>query len=524
MLTKVTASALTYESAIDKLTRSLRETRIRGVKTNIGFTLNVLKHPEFRAGRATTAFIEDHPELFEFAKGGDRASKLLMYLAELAVNGRKAVGATGPVTPRYAQVLPPPVDEKPRIGFKQVLETSGPEGFAKAVRAHKGLLLTDTTMRDAHQSLLATRVRTKDLVTAAPYTSKALHNAYSLENWGGATFDVALRFLHECPWARLEQLREEIPNVPFQMLLRGANGVGYTSYPDNAIFKFCDTAVRSGMDVFRVFDSLNYVDNLRLGIDAVGAAGGVVECAIGYSGDCTDDSSKYNLEYYLTLARQLQESGIHVLAIKDMAGLLKPAAATKLITALRDEFPDLPIHVHTHDTAGTGVATYLACANAGADAVDVAIDSMSGLTSQPAMGAVVGSLAGGHLDTGVQLDDIAPLIDYWESTRVSYAAFESGQKYVIGVRCHAAPRRRRRRDVSSMPSPRRLNTRRRRRDASSTPSTPPTRPDAGPARPRSTRTRSRAASTRTCYFKRPRTASPSSGPPSRKRMRKRTIY
>lgn len=428
MLTKVTASALTYEQAIDKLTRSLRETRIRGVKTNIGFTLNVLKHPEFRAGRATTAFIEDHPELFEFSKGGDRASKLLAYLAEVAVNGRRAVGATGPVTPRYAQVLPPKVESKPRIGLKQVLETSGPEGFAKAVRAHKGLLLTDTTMRDAHQSLLATRVRTKDLVAAAPYTAQALHNCYSLENWGGATFDVALRFLHECPWARLEQLREEIPNVPFQMLLRGANGVGYTSYPDNAIFKFCDTAVKSGMDVFRVFDSLNYVDNLKLGIDAVGAAGGVVECAIGYSGCCLDDNSKYNLEYYLTLARQLKKAGIHVLCIKDMAGLLKPAAAIKLITALRDEFPDLPIHVHTHDTAGTGVATYLACASAGADAVDVANDAMSGLTSQPSMGALVGSLAGSHLDTGVQLKDIAPLIDYWESTRVSYSSFESGQK------------------------------------------------------------------------------------------------
>jgi pyruvate carboxylase len=223
-------------------------------------------------------------------------------------------------------------------------------------------------------------------------------------------------------------LREKIPNVPFQMLLRGANGVGYTSYPDNAIFAFCDVAVKSGMDVFRVFDSLNYRDNLYLGIDAVGAAGGVVECAIGYSGDVTDPDAKYNLDYYLKLATDLKSKGIHVLAIKDMAGLLKPTAATKLVTALRDEFPDLPIHVHTHDTAGTGVASMLAAANAGADAVDVAVDSMSGLTSQPSMGAIVGSLAGSHLDTGVDLKDIAPLIDYWESTRVSYAAFESGQK------------------------------------------------------------------------------------------------
>ncbi|KAK7254465.1 pyruvate carboxylase [Aureococcus anophagefferens] len=295
LLMKVTGSALTYEGAIVKLSRALRETRIRGVKTNIGFTLNVLKHPDFRAGAATTSFIGDNPELFQFKAGGDRASKLLEYLAELAVNGRRAVGAAGPPTPRYAQVLPPAVPLKPRIGLKQ--------------------------------------------------------------NWGGATFDVALRFLHECPWARLEELREKIPNVPFQMLLRGANGVGYTSYPDNAVFKFCDVAVKSGMDVFRVFDSLNYVENLRLGIDAVGAAGGVVEAAISYSGDVTDPDSKYNLDYYLNLATELKAKGIH-----------------------------------------------------------------------PSMGAVVASLKGSYLDTGVDLKELAPLIDYWESTRVSYAAFESGQK------------------------------------------------------------------------------------------------
>ncbi|KAH8077565.1 pyruvate carboxylase [Aureococcus anophagefferens] len=340
---QVTGSALTYEGAIVKLSRALRETRIRGVKTNIGFMLNVLKHPDFRAGAATTSFIGDNPELFQFKAGGDRASKLLEYLAELAVNGG-GVGAAGP--PRYAQVLPPAVPLKPRIGLKQVLEAEGPEGFARAVRQHKGLLLTDTTMRDAHQSL---RARTKDLVAAAPYA--ALHNCYSLETWGGATFDVALRFLHEC--------------------LRGANGVGYTSYPDNAVFKFCDVAVKSGMDVFRVFDSLNYVENLRLGIDAVGAAGGVVEAAISYSGDVTDPDSKYNLDYYLNLATELKAKGIHVLAIKDMAGLLTPAPRRRF--ALRLEFPDLPIHVHTHDTAGTGVAAMLAAAKNGADAVDVAV-------------------------------------------------------------------------------------------------------------------------------------------------------
>eukprot|EP00628_Pelagophyceae_sp_CCMP2097_P030687 CAMPEP_0184186368 /NCGR_PEP_ID=MMETSP0976-20121227/387_1 /TAXON_ID=483370 /ORGANISM="non described non described, Strain CCMP2097" /LENGTH=1136 /DNA_ID=CAMNT_0026490657 /DNA_START=46 /DNA_END=3454 /DNA_ORIENTATION=- len=434
LLTKVTGSALTYEGAIAKVRRALRETRIRGVKTNIGFTLNVLAHPVFVAGAATTSFIADYErELFTFRRAGDRASKLLEYLGDLVVNGRKAVGATGPATPRYAAVLPPVPAEPPAkaLNLKRVLEAEGPAGFARAVRAHPGLLLTDTTMRDAHQSLMATRVRTRDLVAAAPYTSHALANAYSLENWGGATFDVALRFLHECPWDRLGQLREAVPNVPFQMLLRGANGVGYTSYPDNAVFKFCDVAVKHGMDVFRVFDSLNYVDNLYLGIDAVGAAGGVVEAAISYTGDVSPavgDGAKYNLEYYLKLARQLETKGIHILCIKDMAGLLKPAAATRLVSALRAEHPHLPIHVHTHDTAGTGVVSMLAAGEAGADAVDCAIDSMAGLTSQPSMGAIVASLQGTRLDTGVDLAGLGPLIDYWESARVSYAAFESGQK------------------------------------------------------------------------------------------------
>ncbi|KAJ8600689.1 hypothetical protein CTAYLR_008308 [Chrysophaeum taylorii] len=428
MLMKVTASALEFPAACDRLSRALKETRIRGVKTNIAFTLNVLQHPDFREGKATTSFIADNPELLVIAKPGDRANKLLAYLGDLAVNGRKAVGATGAVTPRYAAVVPPTLPSPPPEGLKQVLEREGPAGFAKAVRNKKACLLTDTTMRDAHQSLLATRVRTRDILAAAPYAASALGpHCYSFENWGGATFDVCMRFLHECPWERLGKMRELVPNVPFQMLLRGANGVGYTSYPDNAIFKFCDVAVQHGMDVFRIFDSLNYVDNMYLGIDAVGAAGGVVEAAISYTGDLRD-GTKYSLDYYLELARLLVGRGIHVLAIKDMAGLLKPGAAAKLVGALRTEFPDLPIHVHTHDTAGTGVASMLACADAGADAVDVAIDSMSGLTSQPSMGAVVAALEHTDRETGIDLNAIAPLIDYWESTRVSYAAFESGQK------------------------------------------------------------------------------------------------
>mmetsp|Transcript_6984 Transcript_6984/g.22785 ORF Transcript_6984/g.22785 Transcript_6984/m.22785 type:complete len:1124 (+) Transcript_6984:70-3441(+) len=444
MLMKITASALTFEKACDRLTRALRETRIRGVKTNMPFVLNVLKHPTFRAGDATTAFIAENPELFQFPKSADRASKLLAYLGDLAVNGRKAVGATGASTPRYAAVMPPDASEeevaevapgfkKAAAGLKQILEKEGPSGFAKAVRERKGLLLTDTTMRDAHQSLLATRVRTKDILAVAPYASAAIGSeCYSFENWGGATFDVCMRFLHECPWDRLAQMRSAMPNVPFQMLLRGANGVGYTSYPDNAIFKFCDVAVKNGMDVFRIFDSLNYLENMYLGIDAVGAAGGVVEAAISYTGDVTleekDSTTKYSLDYYLELATKMKLRGIHVLAIKDMAGLLTPRASRKLVSALRSEFPDLPIHVHTHDTAGNGVASMLAAAEAGADAVDVAVDSMSGLTSQPSMGAVVAAVKGTSLDTGLDLSKITPLIDYWESARMSYAAFESGQK------------------------------------------------------------------------------------------------
>jgi len=429
MLMKVTASALSFNQAADKLTRALLETRIRGVKTNIPFILNVLKHPDFVSGHATTSFIGDNPQLLDFTDARDRGQKLLNYLGDLVVNGRTAAGASGPVTPRVTPLIAAsPTTLQPR-GLKQVLTEEGPEGFAKAVRQSQGLLLTDTTWRDAHQSLLATRVRTRDILAIAPLTSHVLGKCYSLENWGGATFDVCLRFLRECPWERLQQMREDVPNVPFQMLLRGANGVGYTNYPDNAVFKFCDVAVKNGMDVFRVFDSLNYMDNLKLGVDAVGAAGGVVEAAISYTGDISDPSkAKYTLDYYLDLARQLVECHIHVLCIKDMAGLLKPAAATTLISALRKEFPNLPIHVHTHDTAGTGVASMLACSAAGADAVDCAVDSMSGMTSQPSMGSLVAALQNGERDTGVELQELSKLIEYWETVRFSYAAFESGQK------------------------------------------------------------------------------------------------
>jgi pyruvate carboxylase len=284
----------------------------------------------------------------------------------------------------------------------------------------------DTTYRDAHQSLLATRMRTRELMTCATYTSSVLSNMYALECWGGATFDTTLRFLKECPWERLRLLRKAIPNIPFSMLLRGANAVGYTSYPDNAVFKFCEISVREGMDVFRVFDSLNYMPNLTLGMDAVRKAGGIVETAICYSGDVSNPAKKkFTLDYYLRLTRDVVKAGTHVLCIKDMAGLLKPRAATMLINAIRKEFPDLPIHVHTHDTSGAGVAAMLACAEAGADAVDVACDSMSGTTSQPSMGAIIASVEGTELDTGIKLADSTTYSDFWEQARGLYAPFEA---------------------------------------------------------------------------------------------------
>lgn len=318
----------------------------------------------------------------------------------------------------------------PLTGWRDVLLKEGPDGWAQAVRKHRGLLLTDTTWRDAHQSLIATRMRTHDMLKAAPATSHVLRNAASLEMWGGATFDVSLRFLHECPWRRLEELREQVPNIPFQMLFRGANAVGYTSYSDNVVREFVREAKTSGIDIFRVFDSLNYLDNLKFGCDAVRDAGGVVEGTICYTGDVSDPNrTKYTLDYYLGLTEKLvTECGIHSLAIKDMAGLLKPKAATMLVGAIRKRFPNLVIHVHTHDTAGTGVATQLAAAAAGADIVDCCIDSMGGLTSQPAMGAIINAVEGTELDTGISPTSIYPLIEYWEKTRGLYSQFEANMR------------------------------------------------------------------------------------------------
>ena len=380
LLVKVIAHGNNISSASAKMRRALREFRVRGVKTNIPFLLNVLENEKFLTTSYDTNFIDTHPELFKLQPSQNRAQKLLYYLANLMVNGPSTVLATklkpSDITPAVPESDPQRNTPK---GWKYILDNEGPEAFAKAVRNHKGLLLMDTTYRDAHQSLLATRIRTYDLLRISEYVSQNFNNLFSLENWGGATFDVAMRFLHEDPWERLIEMRRLIPNIPFQMLLRGANAVGYTSYPDNVVFKFCELAKQSGMDVFRVFDSLNYLPNILVGMEAAGQAGGVVEGAISYTGDVSDPKrTKYNLDYYIKLSDELVSAGTHILCIKDMAGLLKPRAAKMLVEALRSRHPNLPIHIHTHDTAGAGVASMLACAEAGADIVDVAVDSMSG--------------------------------------------------------------------------------------------------------------------------------------------------
>uniref|UniRef100_A0AAQ5WZL9 Pyruvate carboxylase n=1 Tax=Amphiprion ocellaris TaxID=80972 RepID=A0AAQ5WZL9_AMPOC len=425
LLVKVIASGKDLPTAASKMSRALAEFRVRGVKTNIPFLQNVFANHQFLHSTVDTQFIDENQELFNLKPTQNRAQKLLHYLGHVMVNGPTTPIPVKAKPSSIDPVIPPVTMGDPPVGFRDVLLRDGPEGFAKAVRAHQGLLLMDTTFRDAHQSLLATRVRTHDLKKISPFVSHNFSNLFSLENWGGATFDVAMRFLSECPWKRLQELRALIPNVPFQMLLRGANAVGYTNYPDNAVFKFCEVAKENGMDIFRVFDSLNYLPNMLLGMEAAGAAGGVVEAAISYTGDVSDPMrQKYSLEYYVKLADELVKAGTHILCIKDMAGLLKPESSKLLISALRDRFPDVPIHVHTHDTAGAGVAAMLACAEAGADVVDVAVDSMAGMTSQPSMGAMVACAKGTKLDTGIALEKVFDYSEYWEVARGLYAPFD----------------------------------------------------------------------------------------------------
>ncbi|KAI9821609.1 MAG: pyruvate carboxylase [Thelocarpon impressellum] len=435
MLVKCTCHGSTYEIVRRKMLRALVEFRIRGVKTNIPFLASLLTHPTFIAGNCWTTFIDDTPELFSLVGSQNRAQKLLAYLADVAVNGSSIKGQIGEPKFKGDIIMPTlkdgqgnDVDVKQpcQEGWRKIIVKEGPEAFAKAVRKNKGCLIMDTTWRDAHQSLLATRVRTVDLLNIARHTSYAYSNAYSLECWGGATFDVAMRFLYEDPWDRLRKMRKLVPNIPFQMLLRGANGVAYSSLPDNAIFHFCEHAKKNGVDIFRIFDALNDADQLEVGVKAVQKAGGVVEATICYSGDMLNPHKKYNLDYYMGLVDRIVRMGAHVLGIKDMAGVLKPQAATILVGTIREKYPDLPIHVHTHDSAGTGVASMIACANAGADAVDTATDSLSGMTSQPSVGAVLASLEGGPHNPGLDGPQVRAIDTYWAQLRLLYSPFEAG--------------------------------------------------------------------------------------------------
>ncbi|KAJ5228536.1 hypothetical protein N7489_009244 [Penicillium chrysogenum] len=435
MLVKCTCRGSTYEIVRRKMLRALVEFRIRGVKTNIPFLASLLSHPTFIDGTCWTTFIDDTPELFALVGSQNRAQKLLAYLGDVAVNGSSIKGQIGEpkfkgdiIKPILKDAAGKPIDVSApcTTGWKQILDSQGPEAFARAVRANKGCLIMDTTWRDAHQSLLATRVRTIDMLNIATETSHALSNAYSLECWGGATFDVAMRFLYEDPWDRLRKMRKAVPNIPFQMLLRGANGVAYSSLPDNAIYHFCKQAKKYGVDIFRVFDALNDLDQLEVGIKAVHEAGGVVEATMCYSGDMLNPKKKYSLEYYLGLVDKIVKMGPHVLGIKDMAGVLKPQAARLLVGSIRERYPDLPIHVHTHDSAGTGVASMIACAEAGADAVDAATDSLSGMTSQPSIGALLSSLQGTEHDPKLDLSQVRALDTYWAQLRLLYSPFEAG--------------------------------------------------------------------------------------------------
>ncbi len=429
LLVKITAHAQTPEGAIARMDRALREFRIRGVSTNIAFVENLLKHPIFLSNEYTTKFIDTTPELFDFAARRDRGTKVLTYIADITVNGHPEV--QGRVKPREDLALPrapKPKNETITDGAKQILDRDGPQAVADWMAAQKQVLMTDTTMRDSHQSLLATRMRSIDMIQIAENYTHDLPQLFSVECWGGATFDVAYRFLDECPWQRLRDLRERMPNLLTQMLLRGSNGVGYTNYPDNVVQAFVKQAADSGVDIFRVFDPLNWTENMRVSMDAVRDADKVLEAAICYTGDILDPNrAKYDLKYYVNMAKELKEAGTHILCIKDMGGLLKPASATVLFKALKEEI-GLPLHFHTHDTAGVASATILAAADAGVDAVDCAMDALSGNTSQATMGSVVEALRHTDRDTGLDINAIRQISIYWENVREHYAAFESAMQ------------------------------------------------------------------------------------------------
>ncbi|MCW2768203.1 MAG: pyruvate carboxylase [Nocardioides sp.] len=425
MLAKLTCRGRTFELAVAKARRALAEFRIRGVSTNIAFLQAVLDDPDFASGQITTSFIETHPHLLQARASGDRGSKLLTYLADVTVNQPHG---PAPVSIDPATKLPPTDLAVPAPdGTRQLLLEVGPEEFARRLREQKLVAVTDTTFRDAHQSLLATRVRTRDLLTVAGHVARTTPELWSLEAWGGATYDVALRFLTEDPWDRLAALRQAVPNICLQMLLRGRNTVGYTPYPSEVTTAFVEEAAATGIDVFRIFDALNDVEQMRPAIEAVRATGSTVaEVCLCYTGDLSDPDEKlYTLDYYLKLAERIVDAGAHVLAIKDMAGLLRAPAARTLVTALRDNF-DLPVHLHTHDTPGGQLATLVAAIEAGVDAVDAACASMAGTTSQPPLSALVSATDHSERETGLSLAAVNALEPYWEATRRVYAPFESG--------------------------------------------------------------------------------------------------
>ncbi len=426
LLVKVTTSANTFEKAASKMLRNLREFRIRGIKTNIPFLENVVKHEKFLKGEYDTSFIDTTPELFLFPKSKDRGTKMLTYIGNVTVNGFPGIGKkkkpvfTKPSVPKLTYSEPIPT------GTKQILDTEGADGVVKWIKEQKEVLLTDTTFRDAHQSLLATRIRTNDLVRIAEPTARLTPHLFSAEMWGGATFDVAYRFLSEDPWDRLLQLRKKMPNVLFQMLLRSSNAVGYQNYPDNVIKAFVEESAEAGIDVFRIFDSLNWVQGMTLAIDTVRESGKIVEAAMCYTGDILDPTRrKYDLDYYKQLAKELEASGAHILGIKDMAGLLKPQAAYELISTLK-EAVDIPIHLHSHDTSGNGLFMYAKAIEAGVDIVDVAVSSMAGLTSQPSANSLYYALEGHERQPNIGIHGLEQLSSYWEDVRPYYQAFESG--------------------------------------------------------------------------------------------------
>lgn len=426
LLVKISTSGMNFKEAAAKMDRNLKEFRIRGVKTNIPFLNNVVTHEKFLSGAFDTSFIDTTPELFHFPVRKDRGTKLLSYIGNVTLNGFPGVEKKS--KPIFVQPNIPKVDTliAPPAGTKQILDTQGADGLVQWILAQEDVLLTDTTFRDAHQSLLATRVRSQDMYQIADATARMMHQLFSLEMWGGATFDVAYRFLKEDPWERLAKLREQVPNVLFQMLLRGANAVGYTNYPDNLIREFIAESAASGIDVFRIFDSLNWIKGMEVAIDAARQSGKIAEAAICYTGDILDDSrAKYSVQYYKDMAKELESAGAHILAIKDMAGLLKPEAAYRLISELK-ETTSLPIHLHTHDTSGNGIYLYAKAIEAGVDIIDTALGSMAGLTSQPSANSLYYAMKGGKREVRADIDALEKLSYYWEDVRKYYKDFESG--------------------------------------------------------------------------------------------------